>query len=61
MPELAPNTTEDPANAHLSEIMRGGANEIRPDVLMHTAFVNTYAVAAGERLLLIYPGLQRVA
>jgi glyoxylase-like metal-dependent hydrolase (beta-lactamase superfamily II) len=61
MAELAPNTTGDPANAVLREIIEGGTNEVRPDVLMHTAFVNTYAVALGDELLLIDPGLQRVA
>ncbi len=59
--EPAPNTTEDPAHAHLSEIIKRGANQVRPDVLMHTAFVNTYAVALGDELLLVDPGLQRVA
>ncbi len=61
MAEPAPNTTEDPANANMREIIKGGANEVRPDVLMHTAFVNTYAVALGDELLLVDPGLQRVA
>ena len=60
MLESGPNITEDPANADIREIFKGGANEVRPDVLMHTAFVNTYAVSLGDMLLLVDPGLQRL-
>ena len=61
MTEPAPNTTDDPANANMRAIIKRGASEVRPDVLMHVAFVNTYAVALGDELLLVDPGLQRIA
>ena len=34
----------------------GEAHEVAPDVYMHAAFVNTYAVRAGDGLLLVDPG-----
>lgn len=61
MAEPTPNVTTDPVNADIRAIIRSGTNEIRPDVLMYTAFVNTYAISAGDRLLLIDPGFQHIA
>ena len=40
---------------------KAGVNEIRPDVLMHTTFVNTYAITLGDELFLVDPGLARLA
>ena len=61
MAESMPNTVEDPENTDIRGLLKGGAHEVRPDVLMHTAFVNTYAVTTSAGLLLIDPGLQGVA
>jgi glyoxylase-like metal-dependent hydrolase (beta-lactamase superfamily II) len=46
--------TDDPANATLSFF--GDPAEVAPDVFMHPAFVNTYALRTSEGLVLIDPG-----
>ena len=51
-----PMVTDDPKNAVVPRLW-AKANAVQPDVLMHTAFVNTYAVATGAGLLLVDPGL----
>jgi len=61
MAGLPPNTTDTPATADIRAIMHGGACEVLPDVFMHTAFVNTYAVTLGDELFLVDPGLARLA
>lgn len=61
MAGLGPNVTDDPFHIDIRDVIKGGAHEVRPDVLMHTAFVNTYAVALDDALLLIDPGLERLA
>ncbi len=49
--------TDDPENAAAPRLW-AKAHEVQPDVLMQTAFVNTYAVATGAGLLLVDPGLR---
>ncbi len=49
--------TNDPVNANLQRLW-AEAQAVRPDVLMHMAFVNTYAVDVGGGLMLIDPGLR---
>jgi alkyl sulfatase BDS1-like metallo-beta-lactamase superfamily hydrolase len=51
--------TTDPANA--SPRLYGEPHEVAPDVFMHPAFVNTYAVRTPVGLLLIDPGLGNLA
>jgi glyoxylase-like metal-dependent hydrolase (beta-lactamase superfamily II) len=52
-----PLLTDDPIHARVPQL-RADPHPVRPDVLMHTAFVNTYAVVTSAGLLLIDPGLQ---
>jgi glyoxylase-like metal-dependent hydrolase (beta-lactamase superfamily II) len=47
--------TTDPLHAELS--LFAPAHEVAPGVLMHAAFVNTYAVRTPDGLVLIDPGL----
>ena len=54
MADLGPNVTDDPFHVEMRDVIRGGANEIQPDVLMHTAFVNTYAVALDVEMGKVY-------
>ncbi len=49
--------TDDPRHATVPPL-RADAHPVRPDVLMHTAFVNTYAVTTSAGLLLVDPGLR---
>ena len=49
--------TDDPENAAVPRLW-AKAHAVQPDVLMQTAFVNTYAVATGAGLLLVDPGLR---
>ena len=51
--------TTDPLNA--SPRLYGEPCEVAPDVFMHPAFVNTYAVRTPGGLLLIDPGLGNLA
>jgi len=55
----SPMVTADPANA--SPRLYGEPHEVAPDVFMHPAFVNTYAVRTPVGLLLIDPGLGNLA
>lgn len=50
----SPLVTTDPRNAHST--LFGTPEEVAPDVLMHAAFVNTYAVKTPVGLILIDPG-----
>lgn len=52
----SPMVTDDPTNATLK--LRVDPHEITPDVFIHTAFVNTYAVSTSAGLLLVDPGLK---
>ena len=55
MPNIdAPMVTTDPQHARLR--IFGPPQEVAPDVFMHAAFVNTYAVRTPVGLLLIDPG-----
>ena len=49
--------TDDPVSATVPRLW-AEPHQVRPDVLMHTAFVNTYAISTGAGLLLIDPGLR---
>ncbi|HVO24011.1 MAG TPA: alkyl sulfatase dimerization domain-containing protein [Candidatus Margulisiibacteriota bacterium] len=51
--------TTDPANA--SPRLYGTPQEVAPDVFMHPAFVNTYALRTPVGLLLVDPGLGNLA
>ena len=53
--ETSPMVTTDPLRAQLS--LFAPPSEVTPDVFMHSAFVNTYAVKTSAGLLLIDPGL----
>ena len=55
----SPMLTSDPANARPR--LYGEPHEVAPDVFMHPAFVNTYAVRTPVGLLLIDPGLGNLA
>jgi glyoxylase-like metal-dependent hydrolase (beta-lactamase superfamily II) len=55
----SPMLTTDPAHARLS--LFAPAHEVAPDVLMHAAFVNTYALRTPAGLVLIDPGLAQNA
>ena len=48
--------TTDPLHARVA--LFADAYEIAPDVLMHAAFVNTYALRTPDGLLLVDPGLE---
>ncbi|OGO50829.1 MAG: hypothetical protein A2148_03955 [Chloroflexi bacterium RBG_16_68_14] len=58
--DRAPMVTDDPRSATVPPL-RAGSHPVRPDVFMHTVFVNTYAVTTGAGLLLIDPGLEVMA
>jgi len=51
--------TTDPANAVVN--MFAEPHEVAPDVWMHAAFVNSYAVRIADSLLLIDPGFTHLA
>src|SRR5262249_47056203 len=55
----SPMLTTDPLHAPptLFTTLFAAAHEIAPDVLMHAAFVNTYALRTPAGLLLVDPGL----
>jgi len=55
MPEPSTMRTEDPANAELR--LFAPPHTVAPDVWLHAAFVNTYALRTGDGLVLIDPGL----
>ncbi len=55
MPADSPMLTEDPTRARPR--LYAAPHEVAPDVLLHAAFVNTYALRTPEGLLLIDPGL----
>ena len=59
-PDNFPMLTDDPINATVPPL-RADPHLVAPDLLMHTAFVNTYALSTGAGLLLIDPGLQQIA
>jgi glyoxylase-like metal-dependent hydrolase (beta-lactamase superfamily II) len=50
--------TDDPVHALPPAVLRADPTAVRPDVLMHMAFSNTYAVTTSDGLLLIDPGLR---
>ncbi|HXJ84701.1 MAG TPA: alkyl sulfatase dimerization domain-containing protein [Candidatus Methylomirabilis sp.] len=52
-----PIVTSDPRHATATPPRAVPAHEVAPDVLLHRAFVNTYALRTGVGLLLIDPGL----
>jgi len=54
----SPMVTDDPTHAQGLRI-RAEPHPVRPDVFMHTAFVNTYAVSTDAGLLLVDPGLKQ--
>lgn len=56
-PNSSPMVTEDPVRSTVPPL-RAEPHAVRPDVFMHTRFVNTYAVSTSAGLLLIDPGLQ---
>lgn len=58
--EPCPLVTDDPVHATIPPF-RADPYEVAPRLLMHAAFVNTYAVATSAGLLLIDPGLQAFA
>ena len=57
--DTSPMVTTDPLRARLS--LFGPAHEVAPDVFMHPAFVNTYALKTPVGLLLVDPGLPQNA
>ena len=58
--ELPAGVTDDPLHATFHGL-GGEPHVVAPDVFLHTAFVNTYAVATCHGRLLIDPGLRRTA
>ncbi len=50
--------TSDPAHATVA--IKCDPHEVAPDVLIHSDFVNTYAVRLGDELLLIDPGFSHL-
>ncbi len=54
-----PMVTEDPLAA--SPCFFGEPGEVAPQVWIHPAFVNTYAIATAEGLVLVDPGFQHTA
>lgn len=55
----SPMLTDDPQTATFRGI-RAEPHLVAPDVFMHVAFVNTYALATSAGLLLVDPGLRRL-
>ncbi len=55
----SPMRTGDPAQARPR--LYAAPHEVAPDVLLHAAFVNTYALRTPEGLLLVDPGLGPLA
>ena len=58
-PTASPMVTTDPLNARPR--LYAEPSEVAPDVLMHAAFVNTYAMRTPVGLLLVDPGLGNLA
>ncbi len=56
----SPMLTADPANATVPPL-RAEPHAVRPDIFMHTAFVNTYAMTTNAGLVLVDPGLRPIA
>lgn len=59
MPADSPMRTDDPTRARPR--LYAAPHEVAPDVLLHAAFVNTYAVRTPAGLLLVDPGLGPLA